>query len=505
MTALLILAISLAAPETRLGDSQPSCVVAEGRVVAEVRVGGVVVRARPGALEVDGLTITPCEGLPGAYPTALAVADDTLYVGFRAAGLHRYLDGRFEPVAGLAGRAIRALASHGGGVWVGTDRGLLHAQGAQARRIRHWVIGRREVTALHVAADHTLHIGAGPYGWWHATHWYDDRNLKPKWSKKPRIERIERQAFVGCFSEVAGKVEPRTTASSFGITPGSSFGVTPGFGCGLGMAAAASGLPSGHVTTLASHRGVLYVGTFDAGLARQVGDRFEPVPGAPRFVNALLSDGRALHIGTPRGLFRLQDGVVRRAPVALPSHHVNGLARADDGTRWVATSAGIVGIGPRGVRVIDRAAGLPGRIVYSVTTTRDGAVWAGTAGGVARITSDGVTTYTHAGGQLPHDWVNALLPDGDGVLAGTYDAGVWRLAADGSGEPVAGLQSAWVNPAGLARMGGTLLVTTLGGGLLVRRGGEVVRQARLPSEDVTAVVRHRGQLWIGTRGGLAQL
>ena len=123
----------------------------------------------------------------------------------------------------------------------------------------------------------------------------------------------------------------------------------------------------------------------------------------------------------------------------------------------------------------------------------------------ARITSGGVTVYSHAGGQLPHDWVNALLPDGDAVLAGTYDAGVWRLTADGRGRPVRGLEAAWVNPAGLARVGDALLVTTLGGGLLVRRDGAVLRQAHLPSEDVTAVLHHHGALWIGTRGGLARL
>jgi len=543
VSGLLVLALSLAAPEARLGETEPTCVVPEGRVVAAVEVDGVVVRAREGALEVDGLRLTPCEGLPGAHPSALAVFDDALYVGFRAAGLHRYVDGRFERVAGVGDRAVRALAPGADALWVGTDRGLMRVaslgrcgrvatrRAARARQPisalrslpissdiatashlelgrrartslgrlvcrgvlaaqseRHWVLGRRETTALHVAVDGALHVGAGPYGWWRV-------------APKGQAARVDRGAFTGCFDERDGRVRAHA----------------PGRACRIGPAEAASGLPSGHVTTLVAHLGEIYVGTFDAGLARLEGDRFVPVRGAPRFVNALLSDGPSLHIGTPKGLFRLERtpsaDVVRRAPVALPSQHVNGLARGRDGTLWVATGGGLVGIGPTGVRVIDASAGLPGRIVYAVAIAGDGAVWAGTAGGAARIaTVDdaaggrvAITAYTHAGGQLPHDWVNALLPDGDAILAGTYDAGVWRLTPDGVGRPVRGLEAAWVNPGGLARMGEALLVSTLGGGLLIRRGGAVLRQANLPSQDVTSILRHRGSLWIGTRGGLARL
>ncbi len=157
------------------------------------------------------------------------------------------------------------------------------------------------------------------------------------------------------------------------------------------------------------------------------------------------------------------------------------------------------------MRVLDETSGLPARIVYAVAVTADGAVWAGTAGGVARLTDAGIGLYTHARGQLPHDWVNALLADGDGVLAGTYDAGVARLTPDGGGRLVEGLEAAWVNPGGLAWVGGRLTVATLGGGLLVADEDGVAHQPGLPSEDVTAVVRNAGSHWIGTRGGLARL
>jgi hypothetical protein len=94
--------------------------------------------------------------------------------------------------------------------------------------------------------------------------------------------------------------------------------------------------------------------------------------------------------------------------------------------------------------------------------------------------------------------VTALLPDGDGVLAGTYDAGVAHLSPDGSGRRAPGFDRAWVNPNGLARVDGRLAVMTLGDGLLG------LGSTRLPSDDVTAVVVQSGMMWVGTRGGLVR-
>lgn len=454
--------------------AEVGCVVAEGPARARAAWRGVEVVARDGAIEIGGRRITACEGLPGAFPTAVAASGDVLYVGFRAAGLHRFDGEGFEAVSGLPADAVSALAVDGDRVWVGTGAGgLWRVRDGRATRFRHWVLGKRPVTALHVARDGDLHVGAGPYGWWRV--------------RGEEGRRVEKDTYVGCFAEVGGKVRA----------------LPPGRACGVGQAGAASGLPSGHVTALEIFEGTLYVGTFDAGLARRTdAGRFEEVPGAPRFVNALLGERGRLWIGTPKGLFRLEKGEVREAGIGLPSDHVNGLARGRDGTIWVATSNGLAGVGRGGVRVIDRAHGLPARIVYSVAVTEDGAVWAGTAGGVARFGEDGVTVFTQANGALPHDWVNALLADGDEVLAGTYDAGVARLTADGSGAAMDGLEGAWVNPGGLARVGDALLVSTLGGGLW--RVGEAVEKVDgLPSEDVTATVRVGDALWVGTRGGLA--
>jgi ligand-binding sensor domain-containing protein len=257
------------------------------------------------------------------------------------------------------------------------------------------------------------------------------------------------------------------------------------------------------VTALAQFDGHLYVGTFDRGLYRQDGETWTAIEGSPPFVNALAGDDTRLFIGTPKGLYRLGGGAATRVELGIAGEHVNGLAVGQGGVVHVATGQGVVELAGPAVRVIDERAGLPSRIVYAVAETRDGALWAATAGGVVRLADGGVRVYSQASGALPHDWVTSLLPDGDAVLAGTYDAGVARLTPDGHGTRLPGLEHAWVNPNGLGRAGDRLLVMTLGDGLLVATGARV-EVVHLPADDVTAVVPEAAGLIIGTRAGLVR-
>jgi ligand-binding sensor domain-containing protein len=143
------------------------------------------------------------------------------------------------------------------------------------------------------------------------------------------------------------------------------------------------------------------------------------------------------------------------------------------------------------------------RVVYAIAVASDGAVWAGTIGGALRFGADATIRFDRARGTLPGDWVTALIPDDHGgVLAGTYDAGVMRLAADGSSQPVPPLDGKlWINPHGLARIDGTIAAATLGQGLRLSSG----TAPRLPDDDVTAILRIGDTTWIGTRGGLARV
>ncbi|PKN57294.1 MAG: hypothetical protein CVU56_11665 [Deltaproteobacteria bacterium HGW-Deltaproteobacteria-14] len=482
--AALLLTAAVGPPPAATPTAPGACPVPEGPVRARtVLADGTAVVARDGALQLADRLVTACDGLPDPFPISVAAFEGELWVGFRAAGLYRFDGHSFSRAEGLPADAVRALAAGPDALWIGTGKsGLwrLSRDGALAR-FDHRVLGQQEVSALLLDRKGDLQVGAGMYGWWRV--------------RRNKATRIQRNIYVGCFAAMHGKAVP----------------LSPGPECDLGAATSASGLPSSHVAALTWHRGRLYVGTFDRGLAVQGADgRFAGVAGAPPFVNALVSDGDTLWIGTAKGLWRARgDAAPQATPLGLPSEHITGLAVAPDGTLWLATGQGLAAREPGGrVRVLGVAAGLPSRLVYAVAVAEDGAVWAGTAGGAARFGSEGVRVYTQVSGALTHDWVNALLPDGDdgGVLAGTYDAGVVRLTPDGHGVPLAGLEHLWVNPGGLTRIGsGALAVATLGDGLAIVNadGGRLVRG--LPSDDVTSVVPAAEGLWVGTRGGLVRI
>ena len=365
---------------------------------AALTVQGQLVELFDDFLRVDGRELTPCNGLPGSQPTAIAAHEDGVLVAFREGPPSLYRAGGFEPAPALSEQEARALA-------------------------------------------------------------------------------------------------PRTKPSARSkITAGE--------------------LPSAHVSALATFQGKLVVGTFDAGAftidAKHV---IEPLDDAPRLVNALLVDGERLWFGSASGLSVLENGAMRDVPLAAPATHINALTRAQDGTLWLATSDGLLGLRAGQWRTLDERQGLPSHIVYAVTQSADGALWAGTAGGVTRIDAQGARTYSVEDGALPHRWVTALLSDsGDasGVWVGTYQGGVTRLNARGKSS-VPGTQSLWLNPNGLSELDGRVYAASMGGGLAsyaiakTKAESPVSMLASLPSADVTAVQAFDGGLWVGTRAGLVRL
>ncbi len=434
-------------------------------------VDGREVRITPGALQVGTQRFTRCDILPGGHPLSLAVVGNEVFVGFRDVGLQRFDGARFAPLKGLPNTPMRALAAGSNALWIGTaNQGLwwlAHDSDNLAQRFVHPVLGKRGITALAYRGD-TLHVGSAPRGHWRI----DGEQVVLRLSKEP----------VGCFAASKRVV----------VLP-------PGTAC-------PSASPPLHVTAMAVHQGTLFVAMFDQGLVRKQGDVFVPVPGAPRFINALLSVGNDLYLGTAEGLFRKRSKNISRLELGLPSEHINALAKSSDETLWIATSRGVAGLGPRGnVQLIAEAQGLPSRIAYSVATTEDGALWIGTAAGVLRIHNEQSDLYSQASGSLPHDWVTSLWADGNKVYAGTYDSGVTKLAPGGQSQELAGLAHIWVNPAGVRIVDGQLVVATLGDGLWFHDGHIAHRSPRLPSADVTAMLRYEGKYWVGTRAGLATM
>ena len=457
------------------GFKRAKCRTINSPVLARVKLAdGRVARLTPGALRIGDRVITRCDGLPGGHPQALVATDHDIVIGFRDASAQRFDGTSFTAVAGLPKTPIRALAySKDSGLWIGTaTQGLWHEDGSgTATQHPHSVLGKGGITALKFRAS-ALHVGLDPRGHWKI---HDEKVIKLS------------NRSVGCFAP-----STRIVARS------------PGQACRPGSHSSRSQL---HVTAMTRHRGQLIVSTFDRGLYMRLGARFEPIVDAPRFINALLSVDDDLFIGTAEGLYRWENDsqTIKRVALGLPSNHVNALALGKKGTLWIATSRGVAGLDRGRVRLLGEAHGLPSAIAYSLAVTDDNALWIGTAAGAIRLLGQEQTLFTQANGRLPHDWVTALWAHGSLVYAGTYDAGVARLAPSGASSTLAGLEHAWVNPAGITMVDGVLAVATLGDGLWFHNGISAERAPRLPSDDVTAILRDGKTVWAGTRGGLATL
>jgi hypothetical protein len=484
-TVLALAAAIFAAP------AHLTCVPADGPVVAALHTpDGHVVVARDGGLSVDGRRLTVCDGLPGAHPTALAATVDgsTRFVGFRREGVWRWDAGGFTAVPGLtdAGRfgGVRALAVDGDTLWVATgSAGLWHGPlaGGVFQPSKHKVLGSQTSFALRAAPGGGVAAAVGPYG-----AYLVDAHGGVKRTASGFVGCLEADARPAVYCAPAtGKVAPSVDTA---------------------------GLPTAHFTALSRRGGRLFAGTFDRGLfASDDGLHFAAVPGVPPFVNALAETGGAVFVGTARGLFVLDaDGAdaAGARPVPGLTVHVNALAAGPAGALAVGTAQGAYLLERGQVRRLGEAEGLPGRQVWGVAFGADGALWVGTVDGLARFAEGApVEVFTQASGHLPHDWVTALLPEGDDLLVGTYDAGVVRLSPDrvtASGwRATPALPGAWVNPMGLARLGRDVVVATLGGGAATLRAP--ARASLLPAalDDVTAALATPdGEWWFATRGGL---
>jgi len=107
------------------------------------------------------------------------------------------------------------------------------------------------------------------------------------------------------------------------------------------------------VALLVDQEGVVWAGTWGAGLARFDGKEWQ---------NFTVADG-------------------------LPGNHVFMLYEDDDGVIWIGTSNGLARRDGDEFKVFTTADGLFSNRVFSMNTASDGSRWIGSFGGIARITS----------------------------------------------------------------------------------------------------------------------
>lgn len=285
------------------------------------------------------------------------------------------------------------------------------------------------------------------------------------------------------------------------------------------------GLPSADVTALARAFGSIWIGTFDAGLARLQDGHVVPASaatarwGVDRRVNDLAVTRGAggeerLWIATDRGLY-YHDGRVF-SPVEEPAApgrvHVTSLHVDGSGSLWVTSSRMLSVLREGRWEAWGGDDRFPVMQLHSVTTDAEGGVWVGSLHGLFRLDPETgeFSRHTVSSGELPVDWVTALVPWEGGVVAGTYHGGLswydgerFRIEAEGEG----GVPAGWVNPHAMQVVEGSLWIGTMERGLVVGRSSNWSRlrvEDGLPSDDVTDILAGAGgEVWIATRGGLA--
>ncbi len=154
-------------------------------------------------------------------------------------------------------------------------------------------------------------------------------------------------------------------------------------------------------------------------------------------------------------------------------------------------------------------ASLPGDWISALAA--DGNVlWVGFYGrGLLRMEGEGHIHATRANSGLPSDWVDCLLPDGEGgVWAGSERGGLARWTADGEWERYDLSEVDAGNAVTALALRGTELWVGTRRGVAVRGGNgawQVLGRATgLPQGRVTALaVAPDNSVWIGTDGGLA--
>ncbi|WP_263384208.1 ligand-binding sensor domain-containing diguanylate cyclase [Granulicella arctica] len=224
----------------------------------------------------------------------------------------------------------------------------------------------------------------------------------------------------------------------------------------------------------ASRDGSLWVGT-RSSVSRYKDGVFRPYISAASTINSIFesSDGR-IWVASMNGLYVIKDGQVRLFGLrdGLPDVHIYAIAQGPDGTLWLGTDKGLVGLGDFKHKVFHTygpAEGLPNQPVMALAMCRNGSLWLGMQSNVL-----------HWKGSLLGSWVPPGVPK---------DARIGAMLADRDG-------AVWVG--------------YTHNGLAVYRNGGWIRSGsheELPSQDISSLFEDgSGHVWIGMlQNGVAEL
>ena len=473
----------------------------------------------------DGEGNQPVRVVFGSHPTherqtSIAVSNSELLVGTAGAGIFRLgtdgrQRGRLREVHGLADDFIWSLVPDGDRVIVATAGGVSLVRNRRvvrgAREAR--ISGRMPVRDIRAVLPREGGLFVAAYG--------------------GGVYRIERSSTAPVRVEGGGRrllLARALVETSDGVLVGHTRGAHLIRRDGAVQALALGALPSGDVTSMARAFDSLWVGTFTHGLARIEAGRVSREEralarwGLDRRINdlAVTDAGTAeerLWIATDRGLF-WHDGRrfvrVEETSAPSPSEHTTSLhVQSEAGALWVASSRQLARWSSGRWQSWTGERRLPIVNLHSVTSDRGGNIWVGSLHGLFRFDPAAGTFERHSvsTGELPVDWVTAVEPWEEGIVAGTYHGGLswfdgetFRIERE---DPEGGLPSGWVNPHAMTWTGDVLWIGTLERGLAIGRDGHWIRldlEDGLPSRDVTAIYPiGENSAWVGTRGGLARV
>jgi diguanylate cyclase (GGDEF)-like protein len=272
----------------------------------------------------------------------------------------------------------------------------------------------------------------------------------------------------------------------------------------------------GIVSLYEDREGTVWVGRVGGGVDQAPGGdmaRLFPTPGPPNErILAVRQDRDGNHwFGTAsHGLLRLSRGQWESFSTAegLTFDAVMTLFEDREGALWVGTDGGGLDRFRDGkVWTLTAADGLPHEVLWTVYEDRKGTLWIGTGGGGLVRMADGRFRQLAAAEGLPSRRFMAMAEDAGGTLwVGGWGDGLFRV----EGERLVRVRPdpAFIT-ALLADADGTLWIGTEKEGLVGLRDGGVLRlTARdgLASDNVRTLHRdRRGDLWVGTDGGLSRL
>ncbi len=241
-----------------------------------------------------------------------------------------------------ADTGVRALASAGDTLWIGTTAGLIEMDMTDKSHAAEHPLNERLFNMKHgLAGNWVLTLATSPDG----SLWIGTRNGFSRWrngeidSFRPQ-DGLSQSTVFSVFEDREGSLWVGTKHGLNQFLDGRAIPYTVN-----------EGLPSNDTGPVIEDRhGNMWIGTLGSGLSRFDGRRFTALNTkgglTSNYITALAEDrDGALWVGTNRGLNRLRDGRVEQtftASQGLPANEITSLLVHESGTLWVGTTAGAV-------------------------------------------------------------------------------------------------------------------------------------------------------------------